>query len=143
LIKTFPWSDFAAKSQYAIAWIKKKKKNDQQEAIVHYRQLAENFPKSNYASLVKIKLDTVEKYFPSKKSVDTAAVGSKPVDSVQTVPKQFPAKTTEPTIPVKIDSSQTKKPPSDNVIEDTKIIPPIQKPPQVDTIQTRRKRDMQ
>jgi TolA-binding protein len=141
LIEKFPWSDFAAKSQYAIAWINEYSKENQQEAITQYRKLAENFPKSNYTSLVKAKLDTVEKYFPSPKPVvDTAvAIDTKTIDSVKTTPIQPPEQiTTKPPTRVKTDSVRVIKPPSD-IIDETAII----KPPQVDTIQTRRRRDIQ
>jgi hypothetical protein len=144
LVEKFPWSDFAAKSQYAIAWINENDKNDQQKAIAQYRKLAEHFPKSDYASLVKTKLDTVEKYFPSKKPpVDTV---SKKVDSVKTTPptEKLPVPVTTPTTPVITDSVTAPiKPPSADTIVDDKAIIPVQKPPQMDTIQTRRKRDIQ
>jgi TolA-binding protein len=141
LVEKFPWSDFAAKSQYAIAWINENDRNKQQEAITQYRKLAENFPKSNYASLVKAKLDTVEKYFPSpKRVIDTT---SKTIDSVKTTaPAQPPIQTTKPTKPIQTDSVAIIKPPSNTILDDKTLIP-AQKTPQIDTIQTRRKRDIQ
>jgi TolA-binding protein len=67
IIKKHPKSVYAEKSQYALGWINENKTNDFKKAIEEYRKLMENYPKSEFAALIKTKMDTVDKYLPVKK----------------------------------------------------------------------------
>jgi TolA-binding protein len=66
IVKTFPTSEWASKSLYAIGWIHENHRKDYKTAIKHYRKLLTDYPNSTFAGLVKAKIDTVEKYEPSK-----------------------------------------------------------------------------
>ena len=84
LIKKYPVSDYAPKALYAIGWINENSKNNYNEAIKNYRKLLEEYPNSKFANLIKAKIDTVEKYFPSEKKI-AKKDSLKKVDSLKTL----------------------------------------------------------
>ena len=87
-MKRFPTSQWAAKSLYAIGWIHENHKSNTKEAIKKYRQLLEDYPNSTFSALVKAKIDTVEKYFPSKPKIDPKKDSTaKKVDSLNALTK--------------------------------------------------------
>jgi TolA-binding protein len=78
----FPKSPFAAKSQYAIGWVHEYKNKDYKKAIESYRKLVELYPGTLYANQIQPRIDTIEKYFPTKKKppkIDSSVLKPAPV----------------------------------------------------------------
>jgi len=53
----FPGSAFAAKSEYAVGWLYENQLSKPDSALVHYKRLVERHGKSNYAAIVKPRIE--------------------------------------------------------------------------------------
>lgn len=131
LIKKYPVSDYAPKALYAIGWINENNKNNYKEAIKNYRKLLEEYPNSSFAGLVKAKIDTVEKYFPSEKKI-AKKDSIKKVDSLKTLQSMENANagSTEPSV-----KQETPKEEIKNLMEKPKT--------KSDTVIIRRRREIE
>ena len=73
IVKTYPSSVTASKAQYALGWIYERVNFQPDSAAASYRRLVSLYPGSQYASLVRLKLD---EYDQSKKAPDTTKIDS-------------------------------------------------------------------
>lgn len=56
ILRDFPWSPYAAKSRYAIAWIYEYRLQQPDSALIHYKAVADFYGNSTYASSARMRV---------------------------------------------------------------------------------------
>ncbi|KAA3600919.1 MAG: hypothetical protein DWQ06_08855 [Calditrichaeota bacterium] len=97
VVKDYPESELAAKSQFAIAWTYENKIQDKNKALEEYTFLSENFnvPKLKNFALAKIATEADSTMIDSLKNVVEDTLASVPYDSLTQEEKMFLADRTE------------------------------------------------
>lgn len=73
LVETYPNSEYAPKSLFAMGWIHERMRSDNETAIQLYRELMEKYPQSTFTSAISNKIRTLE----TETSSDSASVQMK------------------------------------------------------------------